>query len=131
MKASEAAEPTDAADFAARRRRIHGGARKEEPEHQVGADALDRVAIDQRVVADRDAGLGPGADRQPDVAQQQEFAGRAGQCAPRVEAGQGGELALEGVRPRFEVDVVPVGVDRDAGVVVGDRNEDVVTRDRK
>ena len=109
-------EPAGGAD------RIDRGAREEEPEHQVGPDPLDRVAIDQRVVADRDAGLGPRADRQPDVAQHQELARRPGQRAAGVEAGQRRQLALERVRPRLEVDVVPRRVDRDARVVVGDRD---------
>ena len=111
--------------------RIDRGAREEEAEQQIGPDPLDRVAIDERVVAHRDPGLRSCPDRQPDIAQHQELARRTGQGAARIEAGQGRKVALDHVRPGFEVDVVPRRMDRDAGIVVTDGDQDVVARDRE
>jgi hypothetical protein len=77
-----------------------------------------------------DAGLGPLQDRQAHVAQEQELARRTRQRSPRIEAGEGRKVALDHVRTGFEVDVVPRGVDRDPRIVLTDRDQDVVARDR-
>ena len=66
--------------------RVDRGPREEEAQHELGPDALDRVAVDQRVVAECDAVLGTGPDRQPDIADVQELARRPGQGATRIEA---------------------------------------------
>ena len=83
------------------------------------------------MVTERDTRLGPRPDRQPDVAQEQELPRRPGQRAAGVEAGQRRQLALERIWAAFEVDVVPRCVDGDAGVVVADRDQHVVARDRQ
>ncbi len=69
--------------------RIDDGAREEEPEHQVGPDPLDVVAVDQRVVAERDAGLRPVARTDSRMSRSSTNSpDRPGQGAARVEAGQ-------------------------------------------
>ena len=81
------------------------------------------------MIADRNAGLGPIAERQADVAQGHEFAGRPGQRAAGIEPGHRRQLALEGIWPGVQDDVVPCGMDADLGLVIGDREQDVVERD--
>ena len=111
------------------RRPGHRGAREEEPEHEVGLDALDAVAVDERVLADRHERV-RAVERDPgaDVAQEHELAGRSREGAPGVVARQRRQLALEHVRADLEPEGVPLRVDRDGRVVVGDGDEHVVDR---
>ena len=71
----------------------HLGAREEEAEHQVGGDPVDDVAVDERGALRHGRPSASSEQRDPDVAQEDELAGRAGQGAARIEAGHRRHLA--------------------------------------
>jgi superfamily II DNA/RNA helicase len=98
-----------------------GRPREEEAEHDVGQHRSRAVAVDERV-GDGDPLLRVGRRRgEMHVAQEDELAARPGQCATRVVAGQGRQLAVDDVGAELEPDPVPRGVDRGRGLLVGQR----------
>ncbi len=94
------------------------GAREEEAELQVALDPIDRVAVHPGQLMDVDAVVGPPAEADPDVPQENERAARPGQGPRRIEARQGRQAGLEHVRTGVDPHVVPDGVGW-AGLVSG------------
>ena len=102
----------------------HLGAREVEAQHQVGRDAVDRVAVDEQPRGARLAGVVPADQPDPGVAKEHELAGRPRERAAGIESRHRRHLALDTVWPGVDLDRVPLGVYRTAFGLVGHDEEE-------
>ena len=102
---------------------------KKKPSMRSALDALDAVAVDQRVVADRHDGSSPGR-RDRGVTSRSSTNSPVGRvrARPGSKPGSVGSSPSTRTGPTSSRMRVPGGVDRDGRVVVGDGDEDVVDR---
>ena len=104
---------------------------EEEPQHEIGLDPLDGVAVDERVGDGDAADVGPALDLDADVAEQHELAGRPREGTAGIEARHRGKLAFDAVDAGFQPDRMPDGVDGHDALVVADDDDEVVGFERE
>src|ERR1019366_7390076 len=97
-----------------------------EAELEIAFDPVDRVAVHPGQLMDVNAVIGPAAEPDPDLAEEDEGPARPGKGARRIEAGQGRQARLEDVRTSMDPDVVPDGMSWAGCLRRGHNDEEVV-----